>query len=156
MKERDKFIVLRALKSASEDIKSMTVRELIDKLSKTHQEEKEKEEKENERICKEFRGSYLKFKIVDGTFGDETKYIYIEDIKPGSMTADYERLFDIKGQRINFSDVITSHVEMKMGDTRDSMLGEALERGEKISKEDFEQAKKECEKIRGLIDKMKQ
>ena len=154
MKSRDKFTILRALKNAPEDIKSMTVGQLIDKISKEQSEIENADKEECKKVCEEFKGAYIKVLIKDGTFGPESQYMYIKDIQSGSMTTEYERLFDINGKRISFSRLLSSCRDMKFGCVNDLFTADQLRCAEKISKEDFEYAERQSESMEKIINEM--
>lgn len=152
--KRDEYIMLRALKNAPESIKSMTVGDYVKTLAKKAQAEQKDVDKYNDAICKEFKGTYIKTKIIKGTFGNETKYFHIKDIEPGAMTNQYKRLFNLTGQKVLFSKAFTSVKELKPDDSYDYMDADDLRGAEKITQEEYEAAKAKCEEIESLTNSM--
>jgi len=153
---KNKARILDLLKDASADVKSMSVGQLVEKLSKELESEKKEEREACEKVCISFKDSYIKvFKHEGGLFGDEVIYVHITNIKPGSFTTDYERTFDIEGYKITFSDKFNNSMYMKFGDTHNCMTSKSLENAEKITVEDYKEAEKQLMAIKSIVDKIK-
>jgi len=146
--------IIELFKNAPEDVLSLTVSQLLEKLQKdVDQERKEQKDKEGA-ICGRFKGQYIKLRDEDGIFGNlEVEYIFIEDIEPGSFTTDHERSYNIKGLSISFWGGHASYREMKMGDCHDSKVFKELDEAIIISKEDFDNAKSKHDEIIEIIKK---
>ena len=151
----NKHRILKALKDAPEDIKSMTVGALVDKWTK-EQEKQDKEELDaNNKIIEEFSGVYIKVRD-ENVFGPEVSYIRIDEISVGSMTTDWERLYDIKGEKVQFSNVNNALIELGSAKNReDHLSAKELRDAEIITKEDFETAHNHLKTINEIIDKVK-
>lgn len=147
--------LLELLKQAPEDIRSLTVEELIDRLQVEVNAQKKERDDADKAICEKFNGTYIKFSDPDGLFGEEMTYMSIESIKPGTYTTDWERVFFIEGTRIFFSNGFTGARPIKPSDAGDSMEEYRLNDATIITKKEFDEALAQCEQVNSLIDKMR-
>ena len=148
--------MLKALEGATDEVKRLTVGELTTKLRAEVAQEKSLQDDAEIAVCEKFNGKYIKLHCDDSLFGEETMYIHIEDIKSGSLTDQYKRCYEIKGNVITFSRCITSSRRMKMGNVSDSKSAEELESATIITKEDYDHAMEKLKIIEGIINKMNQ
>ena len=147
--------LLEMLKKTSEDNRSLTVGQLIDQLQQEVDAKKKEEEEANKAICNKFIGKCIKFSDPDGLFGDEMTYIRIDAIKIGSLTTDWERLFELEGTRVFFSSGFTGEREINSKRAGESMTAIDLEKATIIDEEEFEAAKNQCYLVNSMIDKMR-
>lgn len=151
---RNRRRIVEMLKDAPEDIKAMTVAELIEKFSKEIELDEKAELDENNKVIKSFTGVYIKFKEDNGNFGLDVDYIRIDKIKTGSKDTDWNQLFDIKGEKVQFSNICNAVRELNYG-AYSSMSTDELMGAEVITKEDYEHAKLQLEKANEIIEKAK-
>ena len=151
---RNKVRILDLLKDAPDDILKLTVSELIEKFSKEIEADKKATLKANNSIIENFTGVYIKVKEDDGTFGLEVDYIRIDEIKAGSMDTDWNQMYDIKGEKVQFCNINNALVELNF-ECRHSMSAEELRSAEVILKLDYEYAKIQLNNINKIIDKVK-
>lgn len=149
-----KHRILEIFKDSPEDILAMTVAELVEKCSKEVDAEKKIKLDADNKIIEEFTGAYIKVREDDGTFGLEVDYIRIDEIKTGSRNTDWEQLYNIKGEKVQFSNINNAlrELDFRVGD---SFTAKELEGVEIITKEDYEHAKTQLENINKIIDKVK-
>ena len=135
--------------------KKMTVEQLLKNAEEGYTKQKDEEVIFYETLWREFNDSYIKVKDTDGAFGPESNYYYIKDLKPGSLTTEYKRLFNITGRIICFSDMTLYSRDMDLQSLKNSVSAEYLRSAEKISEEEFYEAQEEFEKIQTIIIKMR-
>lgn len=151
----NKHRILKALENAPDEIKSMTVEALIDKLAKEQEKQKKEELDANNKVIKEFSGVYIKTRD-ENVFGLEVSYIRIDKISVGSMTTDWERMYNIKGEKVQFCNINNALIELGSSKNREDHLSAKELRGaEIITKEDFETAHNHLKTINAIIDKVK-
>jgi hypothetical protein len=149
-----KHRILEIFKDSPEDILAMTVAELIEKFSKEIEADKKATLKANNSIIENFTGVYIKVREDDGTFGLEVDYIRIDEIKAGSMDTDWNQLYNIKGEKVQFCNINNALVELNFK-CQNSMSADELMGAEVIAKEDYEHAKLQLEKVNEIIEKVK-
>ena len=152
---RYKYRIIEMLSDAPEDIKAMTVSELLEVCAKEVAEAKKEEDEANEKVCSEFKDSYIKIIDEESIFGVETKYIHIKTIEPGSMTTEWKRCYNVSGTKIRFSDNDYGIRELESVRCSDSMMAEELNSAERITEEDFKEARYQLEVIEGVIKKIR-
>lgn len=145
----NKHRILKALESTPSELNGLTVKELMTKLRAEVSQEKSLQDDLELAVCIKFKGKYLKFSKDDSTFGKETTYAHIEDIRIGSFTDQNERLYEIKGNVITFSDYITNSRDMSM-----NKLANELESSTIISKKQYDIAVKHLKLVKDTINKM--
>jgi len=146
--------LLEMLKKVPEDIKSLTVDELIARLKKESDAQKKERKEADKAICDKFSGKCIKFSKPSGLFGAETIYVQIDSIKPKTYTTGWERVFSIGGQRIIFSHAFTGVRELNPSDVRDSMEESSLNKASIITQEEFDAANNHCNLVKSMLDKM--
>lgn len=151
--------IVELLKKAPDDIKSMTVQEMLDKFENEIQEDNLKLEEHEKSVCDEFRGAYLCIKKDCNLFGSTTDYMFIKDIKPGSLTTEFNRTYELEGDIISFSPKFVNSRKFKPGDVYDSITESELREAISIDETKFDiahqQYKRILEKI-GIMQNMHQ
>jgi hypothetical protein len=151
---RDKYSIIRALENAPEEIQSMEVGAFVSMLIKERDEQKESVKAENEKVCKEFKGTFLKLEKIKGIIGKKTEYIHIEDIEAGGLTDNYETVFYLSGKRISFSLLGANVNDLVSGDAGDSKTENQLRMAEVISEEEYQNALEKQKEIFDLTNSM--
>jgi len=82
---RNKSRILEMLKDAPEDIKKLTVAELIERLTKDQEKTNKEELHANNKVIEEFTGVYIKIRDEDAAFGVYVDYIRINENKNASL-----------------------------------------------------------------------
>lgn len=149
----NKHRILNALESTPSELNGLTVKELMTKLRAEISQEKSLQDDLELAVCSKFKGKYIKFGRDDG-FGKSTMYAHIEDIRVGGFTDQNERLYEIKGNVITFSDYFTNSRDMVMGNSSDFKLAEELESSTIISKDFYDNAVEHLKLIKDVINKM--
>lgn len=144
----NKHRILNALESTPRELNRLTIKELMTKLRAEISQEKSLQDDLELAVCSKFKGKYIKFSR-GGRFGKETIYAHIEDIRIGSFTDQNERLYEIKGNVITFSDYITNSRDMSM-----NKLANELESSTIISKKQYDIAVKHLKLVKDTINKM--
>jgi len=147
---KNKSRIWRMLKDAPEDIKSITVAQLVDKFGKELEAERKAKLSNDDKVCSDFTGVYIKVRDEDATFGLDVDYIRIDSIKPGSMDTEWEQLYDVIGEKVQFS-----NIKNALRDCNDNMSADELYGAEVITKEIFDHAKTQLELANEIIDKIK-
>ena len=148
--------IIELFKNAPDEIKSLTVAQLLERFQIEVDAEREEQSKLEATICDRFRGKYLKFRDENGPFDSlKVEYIFIEDIKPGSLTTEHKRSYDLSGKRVLFWNNHASYKDLEMGHVYDSKMGKELEEATIISKEEFDSAKEKYDEITEIIKNIK-
>lgn len=150
----NKHRILNALESTPSELNGLTIKELMTKLRAEISQEKSLQDDLELAVCSKFKGKYLKFSKDGSILGKETTYAHIEDIRVGGFTDQYERLYEIKGNVITFSDYVTNSRDMVMGNSSDFKMAEELESSTIISKDFYDNAVEHLKLIKDVINKM--
>jgi len=145
----NKHRILNALESTPSEFNGLTVKELMTKLRAEISQEKSLQDDLELAVCSKFKGKYIKSE-ENSRLGKITMYAHIEDIRIGSFTDQYERLYELNGNVITFSDLITNSRVMN-GDYKSAT---ELESSTIISKEQYDNAVEHLKLIEDIITKM--
>ena len=146
--------ILDLLKDAHEDVLSMSVEQLIEKLTGDVEQDKKEELEECNKVCEKYAGIYLRMSDNDTLFGPRTEYIRIGEIKPGSFTTDFDRVYDIQGHSVSFSLIHNVSKDLVSGHAHDCMTQDELDGATIIKKEEYEDALRQLSAISELSKTM--
>lgn len=145
--------IIELFKNAPEEIKSMKVSDLLDKLQKDVDEENKVQLELESSICEKFKGKYLKVFTKDGLFGHhDIDYIFIKNIGPGSYDTNYERGYHISGDVFHVSKNHFVKRELKWGHASDDMTVKELESAVIITKEEFDEVDRKHKSFEKMIN----
>jgi len=152
-----KHRVLQALEGIPEELGSMSIDDAKDMLKTELDEEKSKQDKIEKAVCDKYVGKFIKKFDEKGLFGKiEVEYIRIDEIKPGSMTTEWNRCYDIKGEVVNFAGHFHGMRNMEPGHASDSMTESQLNSCEIITEDQYNEAVKKHAEIEKIIKQMQQ
>lgn len=153
----NKYRLLKALESVPDEMGSMSVSDLKNKIKKEVEFQKSEQDKAEKEVCDKYSGKYIKEYNEDGLFGRlEVKYIRIDEIKPGSMTTDWQRCYDIKGEVISFSGNYYGIREMNPGHASDSMTKYELDSCKIITEDQYNEAVRKYSDINEIVNQIQQ
>lgn len=144
----------RILKELEKYEETVTVGQLIEKIKKEQELEKQVEVDEEIQVLFEFENTYLKVLEEDCLFGKELNIIELKNFIRKERTEDWEFVYYFEGSKMSVSNKSLFHNSFNPERCSNSFSLEDLEGMTKITEEEYLKYKWEFENIKKQLEKL--